>query len=148
MAKKIYEVRGTVTIEVLKRVKANDEYEAMELAEKYFKGLDEKCGNGGHDKMIAVDDISETILLCDDRVDWQDACETDDDRYDTDTEGFTYTCTLCGYTRYCENYNDFDEYGEEELWGHIQRCHEEEFEECQDWETPWMLEEYYEREDD
>ena len=36
MSKKIYEVRGTITIEVLKRVKADDEYEAMELAEKYF----------------------------------------------------------------------------------------------------------------
>lgn len=39
MAKKIYEVRGTYTISVLKRVKANDEYEEMELAEKHFSGI-------------------------------------------------------------------------------------------------------------
>ena len=32
MAKQIYEVRGTYTITVLKRVKANDEQEALELA--------------------------------------------------------------------------------------------------------------------
>lgn len=149
MSKKIYEVRGTITIEVLKRVKANDEYEAMELAEEHFKGLDEYCGNGGHDKLIGVYESSESVQLCGDYIEWQEAYETDNDDYDTDTDkGCTYKCTLCGEEFYCESDNSFDEYVEEEVWGHIQMTHEEEFEECQDWDTPTMIEEYYEREDD
>ena len=55
-----------------------------------------------------------------------------------------YKCKLCGAT--FENYTneEFEEYGEEELWGHIQMQHEDIFEECQDLDTPTMLEEYYE----
>lgn len=54
-----------------------------------------------------------------------------------------YKCKLCGAT--FENYTneEFEEYGEEELWGHIQMNHEEAFKECEDWETATMIEEYY-----
>ena len=33
---------------------------------------------------------------------------------------------------------------EEALWGHVQWCHENVFEEVQDWETPYMINECYE----
>lgn len=149
MAKKIYEVRGTVTIEVLKRVKAKDEYEAKELAEKYFNGLQEYCGNGGIDKLIGAEDCSESVQLSGDYVEWQEAYETDNDSYDEQTNtGYVFTCKLCGRKFYYENEDDVEYYGDEELWGHIQTNHEEEFEECQDWATPEMIEEYFEREDD
>ena len=58
----------------------------------------------------------------------------------------TYVCKLCGEVVGTYDEYEFDEYGEQELWGHIQMDHEEEFEECQDWDTPYMLEEYYESE--
>lgn len=45
-----------------------------------------------------------------------------------------YVCKYCG----AEIEND-----EESLWGHIQLNHEEVFAECQNWETPDMLEECY-----
>ena len=147
--KKIYEVRGTVTIDVLKRVKANSESEAMEFAQKYFSGLQEYCGNGGTDKLIGVDESSESVELNGDYVEWREAYETDNDDYDEQTDtGLTFTCKICGESFHYENEDDFDYFGEEEVWGHIQRNHEEEFEECQDWDTPDMIEEYYEREYD
>lgn len=59
----------------------------------------------------------------------------------------TYRCLLCGKEFCCEDDYDFDCNVEEELWGHIQMEHEEEFEECQDWDTPYMVEEYFERKD-
>ena len=55
-----------------------------------------------------------------------------------------YKCKLCGVVFNSYTTEEFEEYGEEELWGHIQMNHEEAFEECQDWETPTMIEEYYE----
>lgn len=149
MAKKIYEVKGTCEVTILKRVKANNEDEAMELAEKLFQGVTSFLGNGGTDKLIGVYDSSESIEPMG-YVNWEDAYETDDDRYDDETEDepCTYRCTLCGEEFYCENDDAFDSYVEEALWGHIQMEHEEEFEECQDWDTPDMIEEYFEREDD
>lgn len=58
-----------------------------------------------------------------------------------------YVCKYCG----CVIEEDpeypngwFESEGEEELWGHIQMNHEDIFEECQDWDTPTMLEECYE----
>lgn len=55
-----------------------------------------------------------------------------------------YRCSFCGekfgdYTK-----EEFNEYGEEELWGHIQKCHPTVFEDIQDWETATMLGECYE----
>lgn len=58
-----------------------------------------------------------------------------------------YICNLCGEVFYCENDDDFDDNVEEILWHHIEMEHEEEFEEYQNWETPYMIEEYFERED-
>ena len=60
-----------------------------------------------------------------------------------------YKCKCCGLMieEDIENPNWFEDCGEEEIWGHLQMSHEEVFEECQDWDTPTMLEEYYERVD-
>jgi len=48
-------------------------------------------------------------------------------------------CKYCGKKFGPYNKRTFNEYGEEELWGHIQTCHEEKFEEVQNLETPDML---------
>lgn len=149
MAKKIYEVRGTMVVNILKRVKANDEYEAMELAAELFQGVEEYVGNGGYDKLIGVCEDSESIEASS-YVEWQEAYETDDDRYDTDTadDGFTYTCKLCGEEFYYENEYEFDDDDACELWDHLETDHEEEYEKIKDW-TDWqMMNEYFEREDD
>ena len=143
---KIYEVSGTASVTVKKRVMANSEEEAIELAEQHFGGITSYLGNGGDDKLIGVDDDSESIEY-DDYIEWQSADETDDDRYDENTGcPCTFICSICGEEFECESEEDFDDYVEEELWGHIQMCHEEEFDECQDWETDTMIEEYYKRE--
>ena len=144
MAKQIYEVRGTVTIEVFKRVKAKDEYEAMELAHKHFSGLGEYGGNGGWDKIIGVEGESESVQKCGDYVHWQEAYETDDGRYDRDTDsGIICKCKLCGEEFYydCEEdwkYNDGDD-----QWEHLESEHEEKYNECQEWLTRDMLDEYF-----
>lgn len=52
-----------------------------------------------------------------------------------------YKCKHCNFT-----YEDIGNDVEEELWGHIQRHHEDKFEEVQNWETPDMIEECYEEE--
>ena len=97
--KEIYEVVGTYTITVMKRVKANDEDEAIELAEKYFGGIIEYCGNGGIDKLIGVCDDSESVAA-DGYVEWKEAYVTDNDSYDYNTDD--------------EEDEDFDEEEEEE----------------------------------
>lgn len=56
-----------------------------------------------------------------------------------DEEIRDYECTVCS----AFFHTDSEDY-EEILWGHLQMEHEEIFEECQDWETPFMIEEYYE----
>lgn len=143
MAKKIYEVRGLATIEVLKRVKANDEDEAIELAEQYFNGLTEFCGNGGTDKLVGVYEDSESVQTCVDCIEWQDAYETDDDRYDENTNEITFTCKLCGEEFY---YTSEDDDYESDLLEHLETEHENEaeYEEYYDWQ---MITEYFERED-
>ena len=82
--KQIYEVEGSYTITVRKRVMASSEEEAFELADEYFGGITEYCGNGGIDKLIGVDD-SESVAA-DGMIEWRDAYVTDDDRYDYRTE--------------------------------------------------------------
>lgn len=72
---------------------------------------------------------NDTHLVCDacrEAYKVQDPEPADDDTY--------YVCKICH-----EEIAD----DEECLWGHIQRCHEDVFEEVQNWETPTMLEEYY-----
>ena len=85
MAKQIYEVRGSCTITVLKRVKANSEEKAKKLAEEYFGGLMAYVGNGDIDKLIGVDNDSESVEA-EDYIKWEEAYETDDDRYDDRTD--------------------------------------------------------------
>lgn len=56
-----------------------------------------------------------------------------------------YKCKYCGQLVFSEDEDySFYEFGEEMLWGHIQMCHEDVFDEVRDWETPFMLEECYE----
>ena len=143
MAKKTYEVRGTVTVEVFKRVKANDEHEAIELAEQYLSGLTEYCGNGGTDKLIGVEEESESVQTSGDYVEWHEACETDDDRYDKNTDEFTLTCNICGEV-FCYN-SEYDDY-ESDLWAHLETDHEDEYAKCENWNDWEMIKEYFERE--
>lgn len=50
----------------------------------------------------------------------------------------SYECKHCGDI-ICVDEDDYDEI----LWGHIQMCHHDVFEEVQDFETPYMIEECY-----
>lgn len=53
-----------------------------------------------------------------------------------------YRCKYCGCVFCGESEEDMDE----DLWGHIQINHENKFKEVQDWETPYMVEECYKKE--
>ena len=55
----------------------------------------------------------------------------------------TFLCKFCGESFHSENTLYFDEYGEEEIWRHLQNVHEEVFEEYVDFETPDMIDECY-----
>lgn len=145
MAKQIYEVRGTYAITVLKRVKAKDEQEAIELAERYFSGITEYCGNGGYDKLVGVEEDSESVSA-DGCVEWQDAYETDDDRYDeeTDNEFCTYTCKLCGEVFECENEDVFENMVEDAIYEHLEADHGID---CSNMLTHELVNEYFEREE-
>lgn len=52
-----------------------------------------------------------------------------------------FRCKYCGFDCW-----DVDNDIEEELWGHIQMNHKEIFEEVENLETPFMIEECYEEE--
>ena len=52
-----------------------------------------------------------------------------------------WKCKYCGDVISAD---DFDYFDEENLWGHIQMEHEAVFEEVQNFETPFMIEECYE----
>lgn len=85
--KEIYEVTGTCTITIKKRVLANSPEEALEKAEETFGGIESYLGNGGDDKLIGVDNDSESIFASD-YIEWDenDIVITDDDRIDKDEE--------------------------------------------------------------
>ena len=55
----------------------------------------------------------------------------------------TFVCKFCGCTFDKVDDEDIDEL----LWGHIQMRHEDVFDEVQDWETPYMIEECYDVEE-
>ena len=86
--KEIYEVTGTCTITVKKRVLANSPEEAYEKVTNTFNGINEYCGNGGDDKLIGVENISESVFADCGYVEWDenDIVITDDDRIDEDEE--------------------------------------------------------------
>ena len=78
MAKQIYEVVGTCTINVVKRVKAKDEYDALKKASELFDGLyTEWNGNS-----VFVRGEGEEISEDGGYVEWNNAYVTDDDDYD------------------------------------------------------------------
>lgn len=68
------------------------------------------------------------------------------DYYNTDKYLSLYKCKACGVEFEANDSEDHEWFaycGEEELWGHLQSFHPAIFEECRDWETPFMLEEYF-----
>lgn len=81
MEKKIYEVTGTYTINVIKRVKAKDEDEAMKLAEELFEGVDTEW-NGNS---VFVRGEGEEVSA-EGYVEWISAEETNNEDYDTQTD--------------------------------------------------------------
>lgn len=144
--KKIYEVRGTITIDVFKRVKANNKEEAMKLAEKHFGGL---TTYGMHNTMIGVESEGESINEYGDSPDWHEAYESENDDYDTETDtGCTLRCKLCGEEFYYENEEEFDYNAEDDVWDHLGNDHEGICEKCEDLNISDVIEEYFEREDD
>ena len=146
MAKKIYEVRGTITIDVFKRVKANNAEEAMELAERHFGGL---TTYGCHSEQIGVEGEGESLQEYGDDPEWVEAYESEDDDYDTETDtGCTLRCNLCGEEFYFENEDEFDYNAEDEVWDHLGNDHEDICCLCEDWDTSAVIDEYFEREDD
>lgn len=86
--KEIYEVTGTCTITVKKRVLANSPEEALEKVINTFNGINEYCGNGGDDKLIGVENRSESVFADCGYVEWDESSVeiTDDDRYEYEDE--------------------------------------------------------------
>lgn len=83
MAKKIYEVTGNYTINVIKRVKARDEDEAMRVAQDLFEGVHtEWNGNSvfvqGEGEEVSAEGYTE----------WISAEETNNDDYDTQSDDY------------------------------------------------------------
>ena len=58
---KKYAVHGVVEVEVIKEVWANSEDEAYDKAYEGLSCLTEYCGNGGHDKLIGVEEDGESV---------------------------------------------------------------------------------------
>ena len=81
MEKKIYEVTGSYTINVIKRVKAKDEYEAMELAEDLFEGIHTEWDGSS----VFVTGEGEEVSA-EGYVEWISAEETNNEDYDTQTD--------------------------------------------------------------
>ena len=67
-----YKVYGTVTVEVIITVDADNEDDAFEKAYQEFGGIGSYCGNGGSDKLIGVRGQNESID-CIGEVEW-DIC--------------------------------------------------------------------------
>lgn len=63
MSKKKYDVHGTVPVVVHITVEAENGDQAMEIAEKIFRGVKEYAGNGGVDKLIGVKGDNESITV-------------------------------------------------------------------------------------
>ena len=59
------------------------------------------------------------------------------------TNVVTFVCKFCGLKIDRVEDEDIDEL----LWGHIQMRHEDVFDEVQDWEMPYMIEECYDVEE-
>lgn len=81
MAKKIYEVTGRYTINVIKRVKAKDEEEAMFLADELFEDVETEWDGSS----VFVSGEGEEVSA-EGYVEWISAEETDNEDYDTQTD--------------------------------------------------------------
>lgn len=74
MSRKKYDVHGTVPVVVHITVEAENGGQAMEIAEKMFRGVKEYTGNGGINKLIGVEENNETITI-DGNVEFDDWTE-------------------------------------------------------------------------
>lgn len=63
MKKKKYDVHGIVPVVVHITVEAESGEQAIEIAQKKFKGVNEYFGNGGCDKLIGVERSNESITI-------------------------------------------------------------------------------------
>lgn len=63
MKRKKYDVHGTVPVVVHITVEAESGEQAIEIAEKKFKGVHEYMGNGGYNKLIGVEGSNESITI-------------------------------------------------------------------------------------
>lgn len=86
---KKYKVHGTFTITITKEVWANDEDEAVDKAYEKFGGVHEYCGNGGYDKLVGVDDDTESVAA-DGEAEWGNYIEELEDNPDY------HECPECG----------------------------------------------------
>ena len=121
---KKFKVYGNVNVVVTKEVWANSSDEAMEKASERLSCLTAYCGNGGHDKLVGVENSDESVDIFDDIV-YDDVEEIEDDpnyfecpdcdeecERREDVHGVKYWyCEDC-----CQSYNDDGEviYPEEE----------------------------------
>ena len=75
---KKYKVYGTVTVNVVKEVWANNEDEAIDKAYEQLPLLSAYCGNGGDDRLVGVEEDGESVEVFDD-IEYDEAKEVEDD---------------------------------------------------------------------
>jgi hypothetical protein len=71
---KQYKVTGSTYCIVTVIVEAENEDDAIEIADEKFSGITSFCGNGGVDKLIGVSGDDESIY-CDGEMEWSEAEE-------------------------------------------------------------------------
>ena len=99
---KKYRVCGTVEISVYKEVWANNESEAYDKAYTELSELTEYCGNGGCDKLVGVDDESESVAA-DGLIEYNDIELLEDDPS-------YFECPECGEECWSREDVEGDEY--------------------------------------
>lgn len=123
MARKVYRVSGTQTIEVFKWVKANSPEEAMQIVEDMGIEITDYCN-----ATIGFDDSYSTdITEGGGYIEWSDVEEDEGHDYDEDTERFGYEVWLEG--------NMIHDSGEYEF-----ETDQEAFEDANDWIDDYIKE--------
>ena len=135
----IYEVEGTVTVSVYKRVEANSEDEAREIVADLFGGIRVYLGNGSDDKLIGVEEESESISSFAD-VTWGNVCEVEPDEPYVSAKK-KYKCKLCGAIIADTEYADEDDV----LYNHIyDEIEEDDLEKLNEMSNEEISEKYFE----
>ena len=115
---KKYKVYGMVTVNVTKEVWANNEDEAREKAYDQLSCLTAYCGNGGYDKLVGVEDDSESVDVFED-IAYDEVEELEDDPDYFECPSCDEECDVCEQDDgtkywYCPNCGAYyDEDGEE-----------------------------------